>query len=101
MRLEVIRWNESVKPREGSLRRRLEDEGFAAVRWRDDAGAQYQPHAHDHDESLWVIRGEITFGVEGASYTLLPGDRLQLPKGTPHRAFTGAEGCVYFIGRKD
>ena len=44
--------------------------------WRDDAGADYQPHAHDHAESLWVIRGEITFGIGDKHYTLFAGDRL-------------------------
>jgi quercetin dioxygenase-like cupin family protein len=69
-------------------------------RWRDDAGADYQPHAHDHDESLWVIQGEITFGVGGDRYTLRSGDRLMLPKGTVHTAHTGAEGCLSFIGQR-
>jgi quercetin dioxygenase-like cupin family protein len=100
MKLELIRWTEPVKPREGTLRKRLEADGFEVFRWRDDAGADYQPHAHDHDESLWVIRGEITFGVGDDHYALHPGDRLMLPKGTVHTAYTGAEGCLYFIGQK-
>ena len=100
VKLEVIRWAESSKPREGALRGRLESEGFDVLRWRDDAGAVYQPHAHDHDESLWVIRGEITFAVGDERHRLYPGDRLMLPKGTAHTAHTGADGCVYLIGQK-
>ena len=100
MKLEVISWKDPVKPREGALRKRLEAEGFEVFRWRDDAGADYQPHAHDHAESLWVIRGEITFGIGDKHYTLLAGDRLMLPKGTVHTAYTGVEGCRYFIGQK-
>jgi len=100
VKLEVIRWNESVKPREGTLRQRLEAEGFEVFRWRDDAGADYQPHAHDHDESLWVIQGEMTFGVGEERYTLRAGDRLMLPKDTVHTAFTAAERCIYLIGQK-
>ena len=89
-----------MKPREGALRKRLEAEGFEVFRWRDDAGADYQPHAHDHDESLWVVQGAITFGVGGDRHTLRSGDRLMLPKGTVHTAYTGAEGCLYFIGQR-
>jgi len=100
VKLEVIRWNEPAKPREGTLRQRLEADGFDVLRWRDDAGADYQPHAHDHDESLWVIQGEITFGIGGDRYTLRAGDRLMLPKGTVHTAYTGADSCLYFIGQK-
>jgi quercetin dioxygenase-like cupin family protein len=100
VKLQVQRWAEAAKPREGTLTRRLQDEGFEVFRWRDDAGADYQPHAHDHDESLWVIHGEITFGVATERYTLGPGDRLMLPKGTVHTAFTGTEGCLYLIGQR-
>lgn len=100
MKLEVIRWKEAVKPREGTLRQRLEADGFDVFRWRDDAGADYQPHAHDHDESLWVIQGEITFGVGDERFALRAGDRLMLPKGTVHTAYTGATGCLYFIGQR-
>jgi quercetin dioxygenase-like cupin family protein len=100
VKLQVQRWTEAAKPREGTLTRRLQDEGFEVFRWRDDAGADYQPHAHDHDESLWVIHGEITFVVATERYTLGPGDRLMLPKGTVHTAFTGTEGCLYLIGQR-
>ena len=89
-----------MKPREGTLRQRLEADGFDVFRWRDDAGADYQPHAHDHDESLWVIQGEITFGVGDERLHLRPGDRLMLPKGTVHTALAGADGCLYFIGQR-
>ena len=99
MRVEVIRWREARKPREGELKKRLESEGFSVFRWRDDAGADYQPHAHDHDESLWVIDGEIVFGAGGAEYRLGPGDRLMLPKDTVHTAHTRA-GATYLIGQR-
>jgi hypothetical protein len=39
VKLEVIRWTEPVKPREGTLRKCLEAESFEIVRWRDDAVA--------------------------------------------------------------
>jgi quercetin dioxygenase-like cupin family protein len=100
MELAVIPWGQAKKPREGELKRRLEADGFEVFRWRDDAGADYQPHAHDHDESLWVIQGEITFGIDGRSYALGPGDRLMLPRGTVHTAYTGADPCLYLIGQK-
>ncbi|MGH7899325.1 MAG: cupin domain-containing protein [Candidatus Binatia bacterium] len=100
MELEVIPWTEAKKPREGELKRRLAQDGFEVFRWRDDAGADYQPHAHDHDESLWVIQGAITFGIAGKTYSLGPGDRLMLPHGTVHTAHTGAAPCLYLIGQK-
>ena len=85
---------------EGSLRRQLEAEGFEVWAWTDSPDADYQPHTHDHDESLWVVDGEIIFGAGGREFRLGPGDRLMLPKGTVHTARAGVAGATYLIGEK-
>jgi quercetin dioxygenase-like cupin family protein len=100
MKLERIPWAEAGAPTEDGLRTQLEAEGFDAFVWCDAAGADYQPHAHDHDESLWVIEGEIVFGAEGGEFRLGAGDRLMLPKGTVHTARAGRHGSRYLIGQK-
>ena len=100
MRLERVPWPEAGAPREEILRDRLIAGGFDAFRWRDEPGAVYEPHAHDHHESLWVIAGEITFGIGGRDYRLGPGDRLMLPANTVHTARVGAHGATYFIGQR-
>lgn len=98
MKLEVIPWNGGGSVLEEQMRQALEDEGFDVFRWRDEAGADYQPHSHDHDESLWVVDGEIVFGAGGREYRLKPGDRLMLPRGTVHTARAGGIGVTYLIG---
>jgi len=98
MKLGVIPWNGGGNVGEDDLRQKLEDEGFDVFRWRDEAGADYQPHSHDHDESLWVLDGEIVFGASGREYRLKRGDRLMLPKGTVHTARAGRVGATYLIG---
>ena len=100
MRLEVIPWNGGPPPLEDALRKQLTEEGFDVFRWRDEAGTNYQPHSHDHDESLWVIEGEMTFGAGGRDFCLRTGDRLMLPKGTIHTAHAGAYGVTYLIGER-
>lgn len=100
MELAVIVWRAAEPPDEQTLRSRLAAEGFAAFRWRDEPGAWYEPHSHDHDESLWVVAGEITFGIGGREYRLRPGDRLMLPRGTVHTARAGSRGAVYLIGQR-
>ena len=98
MRLEVITWNGEAAPSETDLRQRLEDEGFDVFHWRDEAGAYYQPHSHGHDESLWVLDGEMTFSAAGREFRLGAGDRLMLPRGTIHTARAGTDGVTYLIG---
>ena len=100
MELEVIPWDEDGPPTEAELKRRLAADGFEALAWSDGPAADYPPHQHDHDESLWLLQGEITFGVGGRSYPLGPGDRLMLPAGTVHTAVAGSEGATYLIGRR-
>jgi quercetin dioxygenase-like cupin family protein len=99
MQLEAIQWPGGAVT-EDDLRRRLEAEGFRVWSWTDSAGADYQPHTHDHDESLWIVAGEITFGAEGRTLRLGPGDRLMLPAGTVHTAHAGAAGATYLIGER-
>jgi quercetin dioxygenase-like cupin family protein len=100
MRLEVIPWKGDGTPSEAVLQRQLEDEGFDVFRWRDEVGADYQPHSHDHDESIWVVEGEMVFNVAGSALRLRVGDRLMLPKGTVHSAHPGSSGATYLIGEK-
>jgi hypothetical protein len=45
-------------------------------------------------------RGLGGLSVGDECYTLRAGDRLMLPKGMVHTAYTGVEGCLYFIGQK-
>jgi quercetin dioxygenase-like cupin family protein len=99
MKLERIAWPGG--PVEGSaLKAQLESEGFSVWQWSDAPGADYTPHQHDHDESLWVVAGEITFGALGQQLVLRAGDRLMLPAGTVHTARAGVGGATYLIGEK-
>ena len=99
MRLQLIAGDGS-QPAEDAARQQLIDDGFDVFHWRDEAGADYQPHAHDHDECLWVLDGELRFGVAGREYHVKTGDRLMLPKGTVHTAHAGAHGATYLIGER-
>ena len=99
-RLELIPWAGRGNPVEAELRRRLVADGFDVVSWSDPPHRTYAPHSHDHDESLWCVRGSITFEVADQRYPLRPGDRLVLPRGTVHTAEAGDDGATYLIGEK-
>jgi len=100
VKLEVIPWQMAASPVERTLREQLEADGYDVWAWRDAPGADYQPHSHDHDESIWLVDGAITFGVGGRDYRLGPGDRLMLPRGTVHTARAGSAGAAYLIGER-
>ncbi len=100
MRLEHIRWTGSKPPKQDDARRRLEDEGFEVVCWSDAPGRAYAPHAHERDESLWMIAGAMTFVIDGQSYRLEAGDRLTLPRGVVHAAQAHDAGARYLIGER-
>jgi quercetin dioxygenase-like cupin family protein len=100
MRLERVPWPDSAPPAEATLRARLVHDGFDAFAWTDPPGATYTAHRHDHDESLWVVAGEITFGTADGAFRLRAGDRLMLPAGTVHTAEVGPEGATYLIGQR-
>jgi quercetin dioxygenase-like cupin family protein len=42
------------------------------------------PHSHPWDESFYVIKGEIAFGIDGGETTAMPGTLVHLPAGTTH-----------------
>ena len=100
MTLEQIPWRGARPPDADTVRRHLESEGFTVVRWSDAPGRVYTPHSHDHDESLWMVAGGMTFVIDGQRYHLGPGDRLQLPRGTVHSAEADASGAHYLIGER-
>jgi quercetin dioxygenase-like cupin family protein len=100
MRLARIPWPDPEPPAEATLHARLAHDGFDAFAWTDSPNATYAAHSHDHDESLWVVAGEITFGTAGGSFRLRAGDRLMLPAGTVHTAEVGPDGATYLIGQR-
>jgi quercetin dioxygenase-like cupin family protein len=100
MRLERLPWPGPGAPAEPALRARLTRDGFDVMRWTDGPGATYAAHRHDHDESLWVVAGDITFGTDAGRFRLAAGDRLMLPAGTVHTAEAGPAGATYLIGQR-
>ncbi|MEW6270045.1 MAG: cupin domain-containing protein [Thermodesulfobacteriota bacterium] len=100
MRLEVRPWDESGELAVDALRARLEREGYSVFCWTDPPAAHYDAHAHDHDESIWLVSGKITFGTASGALALEPGDRLMLPAGTVHTADAGSGGATYLIGER-
>jgi len=58
-------------------------------------GAVVPGHRHaDHDESVLVWRGAATLRVGSIVRRVLPGQVVTIPRGTPHGAVAGPDGCA-------
>jgi quercetin dioxygenase-like cupin family protein len=71
-------------------------ERLIPTRWENGPGAVYAVHDHPYAKVLIVQQGSITLTLprEGREVGMRPGDRFDLPAGTPHRAVVGSEGVV-------
>ena len=95
-------WPRAEPPTAGDLAEIFRCQGLAASSWSNGPGALYGTHAHPYHKVLYCVRGSIRFVVgdagagSGDVFDLSPGDRLDLPPGTPHSAIVGPGGvtCV-------
>ncbi len=100
MDLALVPWS-APPPTDAALRAELAAAGLEIFSWSDPPGATYTPHRHDHDETIVLVAGEMTFTIDGRDYTLgCPGDRLLLPAGTVHGARAGVAGATYLIASR-
>jgi mannose-6-phosphate isomerase-like protein (cupin superfamily) len=56
-------------------------------------------HTHDFHARALVVQGEMWLTVDGRTQHLKPGDRFDLPPGTPHSERYGPQGATYWVAR--
>ena len=59
-------------------------EGYEIFLQRGPEGSGPPPHSHSWDESFYVVRGAVDFGIGSESATAAPGTLVHLPAGTEH-----------------
>ena len=59
-------------------------EGYEIFLQRGPEGSGPPPHSHPWDESFFVVKGEIDFGIGAESTTATAGTLVHLPAGTMH-----------------
>ena len=68
-------------------------DAFALIEMNQPAGDMPPLHVHhDHDETFYVLEGEITLYVGEETYLLRPGDCAFAPRGIPHTLRNGEGG---------
>ncbi len=84
-------------PSEAELEALFRREGLSPRWWSNAPGDRYGTHSHPYHKVLYCARGSLRFELEdGRHFDLSPGDRLDIPPGTPHSAVVGSQGvtCV-------
>lgn len=76
-------------------------EGYEIFLQRGPEGSGPPPHSHPWDESFFVTKGQIDFGIGAESKTAMPGTLVHLPAGTVHwfRFATGGGEMVSMTSR--
>jgi FPC/CPF motif-containing protein YcgG len=97
VRPEIL--NTDIKNLEAIVAELLPPTGSVEVQY-DSPFRSHELHHHAVDETLHVIRGEITFQYGEHSATCRSGDRLLLPAMTPHKSKAGKDGCLYAIATR-
>src|SRR5437763_6423038 len=101
MSIQIERWSDPQAPQSDELKDRLRAEGYSVFQWSDAPGTKYGPHAHEEEQSHWILSGELELRVGHETYKLRAGDRDFLPANTIHSAFVlGDEPVVYLIGAR-
>lgn len=84
--IDVVRWPKSSKPTEAELRAMLKKEGLEAEIYADRPGTKYGRHKHDFNDFVVIVSGKMLLATDAHEWTLKPGDRIDLPANTFHRA---------------
>lgn len=74
------------------IKKAFADEGLSPPSWSNGANYFYHEHSHDYDKVLYCVHGEVTFHLKDGDVVLHPGQRVDIPAGTPHAATVGPNG---------
>ena len=81
----------------------MAEQGLTPYAWSNGPHDVYSAHSHSYNKVIYVVQGNITFGLPELSKQLIlkAGDRLDLPAGIVHNAVVGAQGVVCLEAHKD
>jgi quercetin dioxygenase-like cupin family protein len=96
--ITVRKWGlPEVQLQLGTIRRQLEAEGMRTAWYSEIPGGVFPEHQHTFRESRWVLSGHLRIEAGGREYLLEPGDRIDLPALTLHRAAVVGLAPVIFV----
>jgi quercetin dioxygenase-like cupin family protein len=94
--IDVVRWTQTKKPKLEELKQLLKSEGLESELYSDPPGTKYGRHKHDFDDFIVIVTGKMRLATDRYEWVLRPGDRLDIPANTAHRAeMIGKEEVSY------
>ena len=75
-------------------------EGYEVGESEIEAHVRRQPHAHDHDTRLFILKGALTLVRGDDRVTYGPGESCTVTAGTVHAEHTDADGVRLVYGRR-
>ena len=96
MQLRKYRWSRDYESAEEELIRLFVARNIEATRWTAEGYEEFAKHAHQLDKKLWCAEGSIIFTINDKTFSLQPGDALDIPANTDHSAVVGFSGCVCY-----
>lgn len=99
---QVKAWPQDQPLSAAALEECMKAEGLPFYRWSNGPGDVYADHDHVYHKVIYVVQGDITFGLPrtGELLSLHAGDRLDLPAGIIHNAVVGEHGVVCLEGHR-
>jgi mannose-6-phosphate isomerase-like protein (cupin superfamily) len=95
--MDVVRWPRPKKPTLDELKRMLKSEGLESELYADRPGVKYGRHKHDFDDFVVIVEGKMKIATDEHEWTLGPGDRLDIPANTHHRAEVLGKSDVQYL----
>lgn len=95
MQVRKFRWSRVYESAEEELVELLARKRLPAQRWAAEDGEE-STKTYPADTQLWCAEGQLTCTVQGKTYSMQPGDALDVPAVLQCTLRSGFGGCVYY-----
>jgi len=99
--MDVVRWTKTKKPTLEELQAMLRAERLDFELYSDRPGTKYGRHKHPFEDFIVIVTGKMKLITDKNTWTMKPGDRIDLPPNTMHSAeVIGKEEVQYLSAAK-
>ena len=96
--IKIVRWRGGQHPTYQAITQKMQQEGLRPYTWANGPNFRLPAQSHGYGKVLYCVEGsvEVVLPDVHQSVVLMPGDRMDLPRGIRHSAIVGPRGaqCV-------